>query len=105
MPGPSDTLNESGDAVRRSDLTDQIDMPDVDPQLERCRGDERLQLARSQPRFRLQPLFLREAAVVRRDRVFAKPLAQVVRQTLGHPPGVHEYERGAVAPISAASRS
>ncbi len=48
----ADALQERGDAMRRSDLADEIDVADVDAELERRRGDERLQLAGLQPRSR-----------------------------------------------------
>ena len=96
MPGPPDALNERGDPVRRSNLAHQIDVTDVDPQLERGRRDQRFELSRFQPRLRVQALLLRQAPVVRRHGGVAEPLAQVARQAFGHPPGVHEHNRGAV---------
>ena len=69
---------------------DEIDVADVDAQLERGRGHERLQLSGLQPRFRIEPLLLRQAAVVGRDRVLAEAIAQVPREPFGHPPRVDE---------------
>ena len=96
MPGSADALQERRDAVRRSDLADQIDRADVDAELERRGGDERLELPGLEPRFGVEPLFLRQAAVVRGDGLFAEPLAQVPRQPLGHAARVDEHERRAV---------
>ena len=39
----ADALQHGGDAVRRSDLADEVDVADVDAELERCGGDQRLQ--------------------------------------------------------------
>ena len=52
-----------------------------------------LQRAVLQPRLGVEPLLLRQAAVVRGDRVVAEPLAQVPRDALGHPPRVDEHQR------------
>ena len=92
----ADALQQRRDAMRRSDLADQIDVADVDAELERRRGDERLQRARLQPRLGVEPLLLRQAAVMRGDRVLAEALAQVAREPLGQPPRVHEDQRRAV---------
>ena len=93
MAGPSDALKKRRDPVRRPDLTGQIDVPDVDAELERRRRNERFELPRLEPRLGIEPLFLRQAAVVRRDRVGANPVAQVTCETLGHPTRVDEHER------------
>ena len=42
-------LQQRGDAARRSDLTDQLDRPDVDTQLERGGRHQRLEVAGPQP--------------------------------------------------------
>ena len=47
MPGPADPLQKRGDRTRRADLAHQVDVADVDAQLQRRRGHDRLQLARS----------------------------------------------------------
>ena len=65
MSRAPDALQQRGDAVRRSDLTDQIDVADVDAELERRGRDQGLQLPRLEPLLRVEPLVLREAAVVR----------------------------------------
>ena len=75
----ADALQKRGDPVRRADLADQIDVPDVDAELERRGGDQRLELPAFEPRLGVEPLLLRQAAVMRRDRVVAEPLAQVPR--------------------------
>ena len=86
----SDPLQQRGDPVRRPDLADQIDVTDVDAELERRGRDERLQPSGLQPGFGVQPLLLRQAAVMRRDRLVAEPLAEVPRDALGHAACVDE---------------
>ena len=103
VAGAADPLEERRDPMRRSDLADEIDVADVDAELERRRGDQRLELPALQPRLGVQPLLLRQAAVMRRDRVLAEPLAQVARDPLGHPPRVDEDERRPVLVRSASS--
>ena len=89
----SDALQQRGDPVRRSDLADQVDVADVDAELERGRGDERLQLSGLQPGFGVEPLVLRQAAMMRRHRIVAEPIAEVPREPLRHAPRVHEDQR------------
>ena len=55
-----------------------------------------LQRAGLQPRFGVEPLLLRQAAVVRGDRLVAEPLAQVPRHPLRHAPRVDEHQRRAM---------
>ena len=92
----ADPLQERGDAAGRADLADELDRPDVDAELERRGGDERLQLAGPQAALDPVPAVLRQAAVVRGDDVVAEPLAELVGEALGEPAGVDEHERGAV---------
>ncbi len=96
MARSADALQEGRDAVRRSDLADQIDSPNVDAELERRGRDQRFQVASLQARFRSKPFFLRQAAVMCGYRCLAEAFAQLMRNPLGHPPGVHENQRGAV---------
>ena len=93
---PADALQHGGDAVRRSDLADEVDVADVDAELERCGRDQRLERPVLQTRFGVEPLLLRQAAVVRRHRVRAKAVAQMPRDAFGHPARVDEHERRAV---------
>ena len=94
--GAADALEEGGDAARRADLAHQLDRADVDAELERRGGDQRLQVARPQARLDPVAAVLRQAAVVRGDDVVAEALAELVREPLGQPAGVDEHERGAV---------
>ncbi len=92
----SDPLEQRCDPMRRANLTDEIHVPDVDAQLQRRGGDERAQGAGLEPTFRVLALFAGEASVMCGDRFFAEPIAQVAREALRHPPGIHEDEGRAV---------
>ena len=96
VAGTADALQQRGDAMRRADLADQIDVADVDAQLQRRRGHERLQLAGLEARLGVEALLFGETAVMRGDRVLAEALAEMMRDPLGHLARVHEHERGAV---------
>ncbi len=93
VAGTADPLQERRDAVWRADLAYEIDVPDVDPELERGRGHERAQLTGLQPALGVEPRLLRQAAVMRGDGVLSKPLAQVPRQPFRHAPRIDEYQR------------
>ncbi len=95
--GPADALEERRDRPRRADLAHELHRADVDPQLERSGGDQRLQLASAEPPLDAQPPVLREASVVGGDHVVAEPLAELVGQPLRQPAGVDEHDGGAVA--------
>ena len=91
--GPADPLQEGREAARRADLADQLDRPDVDAELERGGGHERAQITAAQPGLDPLPAVPGQAAVMRRDLALAEPLAEFVRDSLGHPPGVDEHQR------------
>ena len=93
VAGAADALQQRRDPVRRSDLADEIDVADVDAELERRRRDERLQLSRLQPRLGVEPLLLRQAAVMRRDASSPSRSLRCARQPLRQPPRVDEDER------------
>ncbi len=94
--GAAHPLQEGGDAAGRSDLADQVDRADVDPELQGGGGDERLEV--TGPEAGLDPVaaLLREAPVVGRHRLLTQALAQLVGQPLGQAAGVDEHQRGAV---------
>ena len=96
MTGAADALQQGGDRARRGELAHQIHLADVDPELQRCGGNQCAQLAALQARFRVQPRLLCHAAVVRGDVLLAEALGQMPRDALGLPPGVDEYQRSAV---------
>ncbi len=92
----ADALEKSRDRARRAELANEVDVADVDAQFERRGRNERLELAGLEPLLRLEPMLLREAAVVRRHRVLAEPLREMARRALGEPARIHEHERRAV---------
>ena len=93
---PTDALEERGDAARRADLAHELHRADVDPELERCGGDECTQVTGAQPGLDPVATVFRQAAVVRGDRAVAQPLTELVGEPFREPAGVHEHERGAV---------
>ena len=101
VAGAADPLQEGGDRARRAELADQIDVADIDAELERGGGDQRLQLAVLQPLLGVEPLLLRQAAVMRGDVVLAEPFGQLRGSTRSdHAARVDEDQRGAVLPRS-----
>ncbi len=94
--GPADPLQECREAARRSDLADQFDWPDIDTEFERGGRHQRAKVTAAQPGLNPLPSLLRQAAVMRGDLAVAEPLAELVRDPLGHPPGVDEDDRGLV---------
>ena len=96
VTGAADALQQRGDAMRRSDLADQVDVSDVDTQLQRCRCHQRFQLTVLQPILGIEPLLFREAAVMRSDGGVADAVAEMTSQSLGHAPRVDEDQRRAM---------
>ena len=96
VAGAADPLERRGDVARRLELHDQVDRADVDPELERRRGDERAQLAVLQAVLGLEPRAARQRAVVRRHAAVGDPVVQVTRQPLGGAAALREDERRAV---------
>ncbi len=93
VTGTPDALERDGDRARRSDLAHQVHGADVDAELERCRGDDGLQLSFFQSFFAGESQLARQASVVRQHGIVAKAIAKMMRHALGEPPGVHEHER------------
>src|SRR5262245_46397869 len=73
VPRTSDALEQRGNAVRRPDLADQVNVPDVDPELQRRRGHERLESAGLEAVLGIETPLLRQAAVVRGHDLVAHP--------------------------------
>src|SRR5207302_9551038 len=90
------TLQECRNRVRRSDLADEIDRADVNAEFKRRRRDQSFQLAAFEPLLGIEALLLGEAAVMRRDPVFAQPLAQRTRRAFRHAARVDENEGSAM---------
>ena len=96
VAGAADALQEARDRTRRAELADEIDVADVDAELERGGGDERLKLAVLQPLLGLESQLLGEAAVMRAHMLGAETVGELARGALGHAPRVDEDERGAM---------
>ena len=92
-PGP---LQEGRDGARGAELADQIDVPDVDPELQRGGGHQRLEIAGLEALLGREPALARQAAVVRGDVLLPERLGERPRDPLRHAPRVDEHERGAV---------
>ena len=96
VTGTADALQEGCDRARRTDLTNEIDVADIDAELERGGRHQGFQFAALQPLFGGEPELLRHAAVMRGDGVFAETIAELARDAFGHAPRVDEHERRAV---------
>ena len=96
MTGTADALQKGRDRAWRTNLADEIDVADVDPELERGGRHQGLEFAALQPLFGGEPELLGHAAVMRGDGLFAETVGELARDALGHAPGVDEHERGAV---------
>ena len=78
------------------DLANQLDRAHIDAEFERCGRDDRLQLAALEALLGVEAFLAREAAVMRHDRIGAKPLLQIDRDALGGPAAQGEDQRGAM---------
>ena len=92
VPGPPNPLQEGRNPARRADLANQVHVPDVDAELERRRGHQRLQRARAKPVLGRQSSLLGETAVVRGDRFLSEPVGQPGCEAFRHPARVDEDE-------------
>jgi len=79
---PADPLEPYSDRTRRTDLADQIHGADIDSQLERRGGDDSPQLTVLQALLGLKPQSAGKAAMMRKNRVFAQPLSQLMCDAL-----------------------
>ena len=96
MSRPTDPLQERGNAPRRAELSDEINVANVDTQLQRCGRDQGLELPGLEPLFGAEAGLLGEATVMGGDRLLAQALRQVSGNALRKTARVHEYERGLV---------
>ena len=96
MPGAADALQCHRDRPRRSDLANQVDAADIDPQLERSRRHHGAQFAGLQSRLGVQAQLARQASVVRQDGVFAQTLGEMMGHPLRQAPRVDEHQGGAI---------
>ena len=96
VAGAADALEERRHAARRLELADEVDGADVDAELERGGGDERLHLAGLEALLEVEAALLREAAVVGADVLLADALGEGEGDALGEAAGVDEDEGRAV---------
>src|SRR5262245_21015296 len=96
MAGASDALQQGGDRARRTEMADEIDVPDVDTELERGGGDDDRDGARLEPGFGGKAQLARHAAVMGGDAIGTEALAERVRDALHQLPGVDEDDGGAM---------
>src|SRR5947209_11669010 len=85
-------LQETCDRSRRAELANKVDVAYIDTELERCRGDKRAQFAGFQTLLGCQPLFARQAAMMRRDVFIANTFAEMARRSLGQPSGINKNQ-------------
>ena len=78
--------------MRRSDLADQVHVPDVDPELQRGRRDDCAKATGFEAGFSIEPCFFREASVMRRNGARADAIGQMTRHSLCHSACVHKHE-------------
>ena len=94
-PGP---LQEGRDGAGGAELADQIDIPDVDPELQRGGGHQRLEIAGLEALLGREPALARQAAVVRGDVLLPERLGERPRDPLRHAAGVDEHRAWCGAP-------
>ena len=97
VTGAPDALQERRHAARRSNLAHQVDAADVDAELQRGRGHQRLEVAGLQPLLDALPALFGQAPVMAGHRLVAQPLGQVVGHPLRQGARVHEHQRRAVS--------
>ena len=86
-------MQKGADRACRADLTDQINISNIDAQLERRGRNQCAQLTALQSLFRIQSLIARKAAVMRGDVVTSNSLRQMARGALGEPACIDEDQR------------
>ena len=97
MAGTTGPLQKRSDRAGRTELADEFDLADVDPELERGGRHHGPEFAPLQPLLGRKTALLGHAAVMRGDRVLAQTLREFARDPLGHAARVDEDERRAVA--------
>ena len=89
-------MQKHGDGPRRTQLADQVDITDIDPQFQGCGRDQGLEFSPFQPLFGVKAMFLRQAAVMGGDIFFTDPFRQGAGCALGQAPGIDEDQCGPV---------
>src|SRR3954451_14396088 len=82
--------------MRGAELTDEIDSADIDAQFERGRRHQDFELTTLEPLLRMQAQLLGEAAMMRRNLLFAEALGKRPRSSFGHSAGVDKNQGGAM---------
>ena len=93
VAGAADPLQKGRNRARRTELADEIDIADVDPEFERGGRHQGFQFAPFQPLLGREPQLLRHAAVMGGDGALAETLRELVGDPFGHPAGVDEHQR------------
>ncbi len=96
VSGTPGALQEGGNRARRTELADQIDIADIQPQFQRCGRHQHGEIAGLEPLLGQQARLARQAAVMRRHALLAEQIAQMPRRAFGHAPCVDEHQRGAM---------
>jgi hypothetical protein len=81
VPGAPDPLHPAGHRRRRFDLDDQIDCAHVDAELERGRGDERLDASGFEQILHLAACLASQRAVCERDRLAGQIVERIGRRS------------------------
>lgn len=79
VPGTPGALQEGGDRAWRTELADQIDIADIQPQLQRCGRHQHSEIAGLEPSLGQQACLARQTAVMRRHAVVTEKIAQMPR--------------------------
>ena len=87
----TDTLQQSGDGARGTELADELDRTNIDAQLQGSRGNKRLQFPALQSIFRIETQLCRKTSMVRRHCVRPKQFAEMMCHALGHAARIHEH--------------
>ena len=96
VAGAPHPLQEGGDAARRADLADQVDIADVNAQLQRGGRHQHLQFPTLEPLLGIQPQLLGQRPVVCGHVLLTQQLAEVAGSALRHPAGIDEDQGGRV---------
>src|SRR5215471_955960 len=97
MARAANPLQQYRKRSRRTDVTDDIDVPDIDAQLQRSGSDYDRQFSRLELFFYFEAALARKTAVVRSDLSLAQALRQLMRNPLHQPPRVNEYQGRAMS--------
>src|SRR5437868_15336991 len=98
MTGTSNALKARRHALRRLHLDHEIDRADVDPELERARGDECADAPRFEQLLQIESPLAGERTVIGQGDLFGRERVEPDRDLLGLGAVVHEYQRR--APLS-----